>query len=167
MIALALLPGPATAAPGIKDTVEWITDKLIKNGARQRVGDYKGDVYYAATVRASADHCRLVVVTTFEMAGDTHRTTFTVPMKDLKNIERKPFSPGSQASPMLHIYTHRKTIRMQQTDQFGRSEQWTDGIFMPFSFNREADIFARMTTALDNFSRLAKDNAACRSKETF
>lgn len=167
LIALTLLPGPAAAEPDIKATTQWIVDKLIANGKRQKVGAGSNETYYAQTTRAAADHCRLIVQTRFEMKIDTFVTKFTLPMTDFKNTQRKPFSDKTRDIRMLYVFSDRKTIAWDQTDSSGRSQNWQDELFVPFDVAREPEIFARMEAALKHFARLAKANPKCRSKEAF
>ncbi|BCB21812.1 hypothetical protein [Bosea sp. ANAM02] len=165
LVGLALLPGPAGASPSLKETVDWIVDKLIRNGKKQKYGSSEGE--YAETVRAAADECRLVVTTNVWLDGDKIRTTYAIPMRDLRIVRRKPLGANSSSYCMLYIATTRKTVKVDQIDQFSTDQRWDGDAYIPFSFEKEAEIFSRLEAALTHFSSLSKKNPKCRSKEAF
>lgn len=165
LVGLALLPGPAGASPSLKETVDWIVDKLIKNGKKQKYGSSEGE--YAETVRAAADECRLVVTTHVWMSGDKIRTTYAIPMRDLRIVRRDSLGSNSSSYPLLYIATTKKTIKVDQTNPFDTDQRWDGDAYIPFSFKKEAEIFSRLDAALTHFSNLAKKNPKCRSKEVF
>ena len=169
LVGLALLPGPAGASPSLKETVDWIVDKLIKNGKKQKYGSSEGE--YAETVRAAADECRLVVTANFWLEGDKIRRTYAIPMRDLRIVRRRSlghgFGDNSSSYRMLYIATTKKTVKVDQIDKFGTDQRWDGDAYIPFSFEKEAEIFSRLEAALTHFSNLSTKNAKCRSKEAF